>query len=194
MCAIYLRRFLECYWKGNYNEALKCSKLAYSQFRVDFPGLIHVLHSSIKGMIAFQKYKMGEGDSFFDEGREMLDEMELWLKRSEHVVKPYVLLLRAELLSSSCEIKKAKVAYREAIRTARDYCRLNDQAVAYEAQGHFLSSIVDIPNAMESFKNAYECYMSWGAVTLAKKIQTEQNLEIDEMSEVSSMKHGREWT
>jgi len=188
---IYLRRFFVEFWMGNYSEAVRCSELAFSRPKFTPLGLISVIHSGARGIIAFRRYKNGEGNAFLNEGKDILRKLEKL--GNSAILRNSVIILQAELYSTTCEVKKAKEAYEAAIRSSRNIGGIQYQALSYELQGDYLSSIVEIPQATESYKNAYKCYMQWGAVTLAHKIQKEQHLEVNETFELNSMKHRRGW-
>lgn len=189
--AIYLRRFFEHFWNGRYDAAMECSKLAFARLRFGFPSPVHVLHSAMKGLISFQKYQQGEGDAFFQLGKEMLSEVEKWHSRSENFpFKHYTILLQAEMYAANCEVVKAKDSFEAAIKMASN---VNDQAAAYELQGNYLCSIIEIPQSIISYKNAYSCYMKWGCVHLAEKVKRERNLDVNQLElEANTLKHRRD--
>ena len=119
------------------------------------------LYIWINGLVQFQLYRDGEGDAYFDEGKEMLKELEKYEQRSMHIAKRnMVLLLQAEFYASNCEVNKAKATYLAAIQSSRAY---NYQGLAYEKLGNYLSEICEVSEAEEMHKNAYVCYMQWGA-------------------------------
>ena len=71
--------------------------------------------------------------------------------------------------------------------------RIHDQSLAYELMGDYLSSILEIPQATECYKRAHKCYMQWGAVAKANKIQEDHQLDLEGGEiENNQMKHGRD--
>ncbi|KAL7535170.1 LOW QUALITY PROTEIN: hypothetical protein ACHAXR_008832 [Thalassiosira sp. AJA248-18] len=190
--AIYYRRFLGDFLMGNYRGANKWSKLLFSHQKYSQPPiLINIILTGARGIVAFRLYREGGGEIYFKEGKRILDELEKWLERSEHLVKNKFLLLQAEYYAANCEVKKAKDAYEVSIRTARNYGRVHEQGLAYELMGHYKESICEYPEATECFKNAFSCYMDWGAVAKATKIR-EEHLDEEEIEKIST-KHKREW-
>ena len=104
----------------------------------------------------FQLFRDGEGDAYFDEGKEMLKELEKYEQRSMHIAKRnMVLLLQAEFYASNCKVNKAKATYLAAIQSSRAY---NYQGLAYEKLGNYLSEICEVSEAEEMHKNACLLY------------------------------------
>ena len=194
--SIYFRRFFEAFWSCQYSEALKWSKFAMEHSTISGPKMIKMFLYVTMGFVEFQLYREGKGEIHYNKGKEMLNALE---KRSrdcsEDLFNNKLLLLQAEHFAAICEVEKAKEAYDASIRTARNFGRVNDQALAYELQGNYLSSIVEITQATESYKNAYNCYMKWGNLTKAKQIQENHRLDlaVDAEIEINPMKHRRDW-
>lgn len=60
--------------------------------------------------------------------------------------------------------------------------------------GKYLSSINQVSEANESFKQAYYLYMQWGANAKANQVLKDHNLSISEGNmEQNNLKHDREW-
>jgi len=193
--SVYVSRFFAEFWMGNYSEALPWSTMFLSCVKMSGPFMIKLLFTGCMGVASFQLYRDGKGEKHFNTGKEMLDELEKWSEHSaDDVLKNKLLLLRAEHFASICEVSKAKDAYESSIRTARKYGRINEQALAYELQGNYLSSIVEIPEATASYRNAHELYTQWGALAIAKRIKENHSLDLvaGEM-ELNSTKHARDW-
>lgn len=194
--SIYFRRYFVAFWSCQYSEALELSKLAWEYSKIAGPQMIKTFLNVTMGLVEFQLYREGKGETHYNKGKELLIELE---KRhqvcSENLFNNKVLLLQAEYFAVICEVEKAKEAYDASIRTARNFGRINDLALAYELKGNYYSSIVEIPQATESYKKAYKCYMKWGAVTKAKQIQENHHLDlaIDVEIEINPMKHMRDW-
>lgn len=167
--AIYWRRFFEAFWEGSYIEAEKWAKLANNKAAP--PMMLNLITSGARGIIYFQLYQDGKGNSYLSEGEKMLKDMEKWQEHCEHTVMNKVHLLRAERFASICEVRKAKSSYEAAIEKSRDLGRLNDGALAYERYGNYLRSIVEVDKSIECYKAAHSLYMQWGAVTLAIRVQ-----------------------
>mmetsp|Transcript_14008 Transcript_14008/g.30499 ORF Transcript_14008/g.30499 Transcript_14008/m.30499 type:complete len:83 (+) Transcript_14008:347-595(+) len=80
------------------------------------------------------------------------------------------------------------------IESARDNGFIHEQGLAQEFMGHYLSSIIELKEATKCYKNAYECYMQWGAVAKAKQIQKDYNLCFaDGEFKGNSLKHSRDF-
>jgi tetratricopeptide (TPR) repeat protein len=193
MISIYARRFLSSFWLDEYTEARKWARLALSNTKQLGPFIVKTLLFNAQGVIAFQMYRDGEGEKYFEEGEKMLKELEKWLGISERHFKNRYLLLRAEYYASTCQVKMAKQAYKESIQSSRNYGRIQDQALGNELLGRFLSSIVEVDEATECFRNAYNLYMLWGAVAKAKHLQEKHRLDLSDgwSKEVNPTKHRR---
>jgi len=201
---IYWRRFFFDFWMGNYSEARGWAVKALSYSKCSGPSMINIKCTVARGLTAFRLYREGKGTEFFNEGKEMLNGLEKWLKVSmdwkkglkfsEHFVKNKVLLLQAELYASNCEVRKAKETYEASIRSATNYGRINDQAHAYEMMGDYLTSILEIPEATDCYRMAHKCYIQWGATAKAKKIQEDHHLDLaGGRLKNNNVKHGRGW-
>jgi len=190
--SIYFRRHFEAFWGGQYVQALKWSKLASDYAgKVSGPRMINMFLYVTMGIVFFQLYREGKGDIYYDRGKVMLKTLERGLQDcSNDLFNNKLLLLQAEHYAAICEVKKAKAAYEASIQTAKKFSRVNDEALAYELQGKYLSSIVD-PQASESYKKSYRCFMKWGALAKAKMIK--ETHHVDVKAEINPMKHRRDW-
>lgn len=193
---IYQRRFSTAFWMGEYAEAWKWSKMALKKQENRGPMLADLHTIGPMAVTAFHMYRDGKGEAYFDEATELLGKLEKWQERSEPIVKNKILLVRAEMYASSCEVKKALEAFEQSIQTARNYGLIHEQALAHELMGHYLKSIVQYPKAIQSYKQAYALYNQWGASAVATRLREKHiladDLLVHDNVEVVSIKRGRD--
>lgn len=135
-----------------------------------------VFHTYFRGLIAFQVYRDGQGEEWFDEGKKVLDKMEVWAKHSAANFENKLRLLEAEYHASMCNITAAKAAYEASARLSREHGLIHEQGLACELYAKFLTSIIETDGAMHSFKCAHACYVQWGAAAKAEQVWQDNNL------------------
>eukprot|EP00581_Thalassiosira_minuscula_P009902 CAMPEP_0183709738 /NCGR_PEP_ID=MMETSP0737-20130205/5720_1 /TAXON_ID=385413 /ORGANISM="Thalassiosira miniscula, Strain CCMP1093" /LENGTH=238 /DNA_ID=CAMNT_0025937909 /DNA_START=176 /DNA_END=892 /DNA_ORIENTATION=- len=173
---VYTRRFFWHFANGDYAQAEKWSKLRQTLPNTSIAGILNIYYDYMQGLLAFQMYRNGKGESYYDEGKKMLRKMELYAKHSSQNCINKYLLLQAEAYASEFEVNKAKETYIAAIRSSTCSGRVYDQAQAYEFMGKYLSFIVD-PESSKFLSKAHECYMQCGAFYLAKKLKKDHKLD-----------------
>ena len=192
--AIHHCRFYRAFYRGDYAEAEKNYE-SISLFPITKRmSMTHIHWLFYRGLIAFQMYREGQGEDWQRKGKLALDKMELWLENSESIFENKVLLLQAENHASMCEVAKAKAMYKAAIKSARDHGLVHQQGLAYEFMGNYLASIVETSEATCCYKNAYECYMQWGAVVKAERLWKDHTLDQRDKIDSSAVKNGRDWS
>ena len=190
---VYAHRLILSFWKGSYADAEKWSELLSSQPSSKMPKSQLIYYTFFRGVIAFRMYRDGAGDQWLGEGKKLLGKLEVWLKHSTSLFESKVLLLKAEHCASiTRNINEAISIYDASIKSARDHGFVHEQGLAYELKGKCLALTLDT-NSSNCFKNAYQCYMQWGAVAKADQILKEHKLDLPlGQFEDSRVKHGRE--
>merc|ERR1712176_418130 len=89
-----------------------------------------------------------------------------------------------------CNRNKSIEKYEASIRVARDNGFVHEMGIANEFMGHYLASIVELEESTECYKQAYKCYMQWGATAKAEKIQEDHNLDLETTN--NTLKHSRD--
>jgi len=187
---IYWGRFFFDFWMGNDSEARKWANKALAHVKFQTP--LNSIFLWMRGLISFRMYRQGKGANLFIEGKEAMIRVEKLLEHSEHIFKSKALLLQAEFFASTGEVKIAKESYEKCIRAARNYGRIHEQGLAHEMMGDYLTTILEIPGSTECYMNAHRCYMQWGAVAVAEKIQKDHHLDLSDVKHKNKMlKHGR---
>ena len=74
-----------------------------------------------------------------------------------------VYLLEAELAAQQSKHKRARVAYNDAISTARSSGFIHEQGLACEMAGLHYKRIGDLKRSMTFLCQAQECYFRWGS-------------------------------
>ena len=196
--SIYTGRLFSAFWAGNYTEANRLLELSLTIPSSKMPKIQLIYHTFYRGLIAYQMHRNGDGEEHLDQGKKVLDKMELWNQRaSKAVFENKLYLLEAEHYASNCNIQAAKESYELSAKTARDHGLVHEQGLAYELYGKFLTSIGE-PDASHWFQQAYSCYVQWGAVAKAEQLRKDGKLGSPEEvtstfnPSLVSIKHGRD--
>jgi len=191
---IYTIRFLSTFWARDYTEADKWLDLA-SAFSCSKLPKINLIHRTFfSALLAFRRYRDGEGEEFLAKGQAVLEKMRLWSKNSKAIFENKLLLLESEYYACLCNVVASKESYELSAKSARDHGLVHEQGLACELYGNYLSSIGN-PVASQWFQKAHTCYLQWGALAKAEQLREEFNLDLVEIvkaSSLSSAKHGRE--
>ena len=131
--SMYSLRFFSAFWKGDYTIAIKWYKEATEQPSSKMLKLSLIYRTFYHGLIAYQLYRNGEGEEWLDEGKIVLDKVEIW-RRNAHksIFESKLILLEAEDYASNCNIVAAKESYELSAKTARDYGLVHEQGLACE--------------------------------------------------------------
>mmetsp|Transcript_31482 Transcript_31482/g.66661 ORF Transcript_31482/g.66661 Transcript_31482/m.66661 type:complete len:968 (+) Transcript_31482:45-2948(+) len=178
---IYLRRFILSFWKGDYENAETCAKVALSFPSAKWPKLLSMYFSFFRGLIAFQRYRETQSEEQLRNGIESICKFEVWVNLSPANFENKLTLLNAEQQASLPNIKQAKVLYKASIESARDNGRVHEQGLAYEMMGKFLLSVSnESTQAMECLEKARTCYNQWGALGKAEILCRQYGLAADD--------------
>lgn len=127
---VYLKRFFSAFWMGDYPVAISCSQQILALPNSKMPKIQGVFHSFFMGLIHFQTYRDGEGESYMDEGKKAMEKMHTWVKHSPATYENKLHLIKAEYHASSANIQAARAAYEASVRSARDHGLVHEQALA----------------------------------------------------------------
>jgi len=191
--ACHLTDFLSAFWMGDFVKAMESFKLMAVLPSTKMPKFQAIYYYFYKGIVAYQLFREGNGAHFLEEGNEILSKVKSWHRSCNHVENK-LLLLQAEYFASKCKRNSAKEKYDASIKSARDHGFVHEQGLAYECMGKYLSSIVEISEAMQCFKKAHVCYMQWGAYGKAKQIKIDHGLDTDDdNTNKGTTKRERDW-
>jgi len=194
---IYTRRFLSAFWAREYTEANKWLELASALPSSKLPKINFIHRTFFSALLAFRRYRDGEGEELLTKGQIMLGKMRLWSKNSRVIFENKVLLLESEYYACLCNKSASKESYELAAKSARNHGLVHEQGLACELYGNFLSSI-DNPAASQWFQKAHTCYLQWGALVKVEQMRKDLNLVLTGRlnanfdSSLSSTKHGRD--
>jgi len=194
---IYTRRFLSAFWASDYTNATKWLELASAIPSSKIPKVTFIYRTFFSALLAFRRYRDGEGEEFLAKGQILLEKMRLWSKNSKAIFENKLLLLESEHYACSCHIVASKESYELSAKSACDHGLVHEQGLAYELYGNFLYSIGDLV-ASQWFQKAHTCYLQWGALAKAEQLREDFNLDLTESvnarfkSSLSSTKHGRD--
>lgn len=159
------------------------------------PKLISIYFYFFRGLIAFRRYRENNSEEQLRIGIEAICKLEFWFQYAPSNYENKLFLLNAEQYASLPNIYEAKTQYEASINSARDNGRIHEQGLAFELMGNFLSSVksYEPSEAMKCWKNAYLCYLQWGAKEKAAWLCKEHNLNVfDADSCGNSLKHPRD--
>jgi len=187
------KRFLSAFLFGDFGKAATHSKEASSFPTSKTPKIQLIYHYFYHGLMAFHLYRDGEGESYLKEGKDMLEKFIIWNKHSPKTFGNKVLLLEAEYLASLFNRNRALEKYDMSIKASRDSGFVQEEGLSNEFKGHYLASIVEIPEAKDCYRQAYKCYTQWGAIAKANQVKNDHKLDISREIDQNSHKHGRDW-
>jgi len=194
---IYTSRFISAFWAGDVSEANKWLELASSFPSSKIPKIEFIHRTFFSALLAFRRYRDGEGEEFLAKGQIMFEKMRLWSKNSKAMFENKLLLLESEHYACVCNIVASKESYELSAKSARDHGLVHEQGLACELYGHYLYSIGDL-DASQWYKNAHACYVQWGALAKAEQLRKDFNLDSKDFfncsidSSLSSTKHFRD--
>ncbi len=104
-------------------------------------------------------------------GNTILEKMESWNKRISWNFQNKMLLLKAEKMYCLGEVESAALLYKESIKSAYDHKFIHEEGMSHELCGHFYLERGLRSEALGSFNSSVECYMNWGALAVARRLQ-----------------------
>jgi len=173
---IYTRRFLSAFWAREYTEARKWLELASALPSSKMPKIQLIHRTFFSALLAFRRYRQGDGEDCLKNGENALEKMRLWSNHCSKVFENKLLLLESEHYACLCNIVAAKESYVLSSESARDHGLVNEQGLAFELYGDFLLSVGDLV-ASEMYQQAINCYVQWGALAKVDQLRKEFNLD-----------------
>jgi hypothetical protein len=104
-------------------------------------------------------------------GEEALNKVECWSSHSAWNFQNKLLLLRAEKKYCIGEPDSAKSLYEESILSAQEHKFIHEEGIAHELYGHFSLERGHRSDALRSFNSSVKCYMDWGALAVARRLE-----------------------
>lgn len=126
------------------------SKEAFSFPMSKTPKIQLIFHYFYHGLTSFWLYRDGQGDSYLDEGKNVIKKMEVWRANSPCTFENKLFLLQAEHLASLSDKDASIEMYEMSIKTARDNGFLHEQGLGHELMGNYLSTVVQLSEAILS--------------------------------------------
>ena len=104
-------------------------------------------------------------------GDTILEKMECWNKYISWNFQNKMLLLKAEKMHCLREAESAALLYKESIKSAQDHKFIHEEGISHELCGHFHLERGNRLEALRSFNSSVECYMNWGALAVARRLE-----------------------
>lgn len=135
-----------------------------------------------------------------------MSQVEAWAEISNDVFESKWLLLKAEhdlsRASNRHDLQYSSLLstekfYLSSITVALGNGSIHEAALAYEFLANFYSTVKREVDATCCYEKAYIYYRQWGAFNVAAMIAKTHNLDtvkvVEEMQDIGSSKHSREW-
>lgn len=103
-------------------------------------------------------------------GDTILEKMEYWNKYISWNFQNKLLLLKAEKMHCLGEAESAALLYKQSIKSAQDHKFIHEEGISHELCGHFHLDRGHRSEALRSFNSSVECYMNWGALAVARRL------------------------
>ncbi len=104
-------------------------------------------------------------------GEDALNNVECWSSHSAWNFQNKLLLLRAEKKYCMGETDSAKSLYEESILSAQEHKFVHEEGIAHELCGHFSLERGHRSDALRSFNSSVKCYLDWGALAVARRLE-----------------------
>lgn len=92
----YQRNFIVSFWKGDYVGAEKIASILETMPHSKNSKVQLIYYMFYKGIVLFNFYREGKGDNYLDQGKEILDQVEIWANDcNESIFKNKLILLEA---------------------------------------------------------------------------------------------------
>ena len=119
---IYGGNFIAAFWTTDYDEADKWFELLSASPSANMPNIKLIYYTFYRGIIAFQRHRNGEGGEWLDEGKKVLEKIELWNEKcNKAIFENKLKLLEAEHFA----ILGHTVASKESYELSADIARGN---------------------------------------------------------------------
>lgn len=112
-----------------------------------------------------------EKEYWMESGGDVIEKMGCWSSHSAWNFQDKLLLLKAEKAYCRGETDAASTLYEESIKSAQEHKFIHEEAIAHELCGHFYLETGRYPDALRSFNSSIECYMSWEALAVARRVE-----------------------
>lgn len=163
----FLKSFL-CYLFGQYGKALEYAEKADEYEEGTIASYFVPLKAFLDGLILLavpnpsQKWKRI---------KKCLAKMKRYSQSAPDNFLCQYSLLKAEYCQGRNQFSKARVYYEKAIQQARDKENYLVEALAWELGGKFFANQQSQIQASIYLKNAFECYLKWGALAKVRQVE-----------------------
>ena len=139
---------------------------AFLLFGIFFEGLASFL-------LARQTTNNSERSRWIEKGENVLTKIRYWSEHSSWNWEDKMVLLEAEKMYTMGNFDQASLLYERAIRLAHEHKFVNDEAIASELAGVFFCERgLDDVKAEALLLHSVQCYKTWGALAVARRVET----------------------
>lgn len=127
----------------------------------------------IAGLASFHLARVSEAaeKKWMAIGDTVLEKMEYWNKCISWNFQNKMLLLKAEKMHCLGEAESAALLYKQSIKSAQDHKFIHEEGISHELCAHFHLERGQRSEALASFNSSVECYMNWGALAVARRLE-----------------------
>ena len=130
----------------------------------------------IEGLASFRLSRQSndsEKAEWMKRGEAILSEMQRWNGHSSWNWESKMLLLEAEMNFSKGYLEEAAPLFMASVRSAHTHKLMNDEAICSELAGVYFYEKGLHESAYQLFMHSLQCYNKWGALALAKRVETD---------------------
>lgn len=183
LMSFHVNKMILAFWRGDYIKAAKHFNAASTNPTAQLPQISTFYHTLYGGLVFFQLHKQQVGTNTssdsLQQGKQCMDRMQQWSTNCPAVFENKWYMLGGEYLASIGESHKAQLAFKASITAAQDHGNIHEMGLASELLGNCLSANGCIAEGVNCYKQAYTCYMQWGANALADRLKNKHDLSVD---------------
>ena len=133
-----------------------------------------------EGLACFHFARQTNEEEWLVRGSSILETFKRWKELgSAWNFQNKVQLLQAEREYCTGDNESASASYEESIKSAHDHKFVHEEGIAHELYGHFNLERGHRPEALRSFNSSVKCYMSWGALAVARRVEDFIQSDVD---------------
>ena len=129
-----------------------------------------------EGLVSFFLARQTNGSEqrarWIGKGENVLTKMKYWSEHSSWNWESKMVLLEAEKMYTVGNFEQASLFYEKAMHSAHEHKFINDEAIASELAGVFFCKRELHAKAQSILLHAVQCYKTWGALAVAKRVET----------------------
>ena len=170
----HIMRQMLAYLDGRYTEALECAQQAHPVLGAAMGMPIEATYHFFHALTAAALYPTATLEQQRAYGATLQDVLRKYTNWAHHCPDNYGnrrSLILAEVARIEGRATEAMQLYEEAIRSSREHGFIWNQGMAHELAAQFYAARGLETIADTYFRNAHHCYLAWGAVAKARRLE-----------------------